>query len=339
MLSLLLLGALIILITGETPLFEKRASVYTYLSDSAALAKGANVRVNGILAGKVAAVALSGSNERRRVVRVTMEINADMMPGIPDDSEAAVSAENVLGSKYINISKGVSPNPLKPGAEVKSKDTTEFDQVVAGGYNVLVSMQGTLKRLDALISVIERGEGSIGKLLRDEGLYNNLNGTAAEARKIIGQLNSGRGTVSRLFYDETLIDDIRGSLARVNALLDGLQQGQGTAGRLLKDQGLHDDLRKTLGEFRTVAADLNAGKGTAGKLLKDEALHKDLQATLRRVDTMLDNINKGQGTLGQLMVNPQLYESLNGTAREMNGFLKDFRANPKKFLSIKLGLF
>jgi phospholipid/cholesterol/gamma-HCH transport system substrate-binding protein len=38
-------------------------------------------------------------------------------------------------------------------------------------------------------------------------------------------------------------------------------------------------------------------------------------------------------------VNPQLYESLNGSSKEMSELLKDFRANPKKFLRIKLGLF
>ena len=48
---------------------------------------------------------------------------------------------------------------------------------------------------------------------------------------------------------------------------------------------------------------------------------------------------RGQGTLGQLLVNPQLYESLDGTTREMQGLFKDFRANPKKFLRIKLGIF
>jgi phospholipid/cholesterol/gamma-HCH transport system substrate-binding protein len=38
-------------------------------------------------------------------------------------------------------------------------------------------------------------------------------------------------------------------------------------------------------------------------------------------------------------VNPTLYESLDGTTRELHGLLKDFRANPKKFLRIKVGLF
>jgi phospholipid/cholesterol/gamma-HCH transport system substrate-binding protein len=53
----------------------------------------------------------------------------------------------------------------------------------------------------------------------------------------------------------------------------------------------------------------------------------------------MDKINSGQGTLGQLMVNPQLYEALTGTTREFQSLAKDMRANPKKFLTIRLTLF
>ena len=60
---------------------------------------------------------------------------------------------------------------------------------------------------------------------------------------------------------------------------------------------------------------------------------------LKRIDVTVEKLNSGQGTMGQLLVNPQLYESLNGVSREMHGLMKDFRANPKKFLHIKLGLF
>ena len=54
---------------------------------------------------------------------------------------------------------------------------------------------------------------------------------------------------------------------------------------------------------------------------------------------MIDKINSGQGTIGQLLVNPSLYDNLNGTSREMHELMKDFRANPKKFLRIKLSIF
>ena len=86
-------------------------------------------------------------------------------------------------------------------------------------------------------------------------------------------------------------------------------------------------------------ADLNAGKGTAGKLLKSEELHDQIHASIAKVDLIVDKINAGQGTIGQLLVNPQLYDTLNGATGEMQQLIKDIRANPKKFLRIKLALF
>ena len=86
-------------------------------------------------------------------------------------------------------------------------------------------------------------------------------------------------------------------------------------------------------------ADLNAGKGTAGKLLKDEQLHKRVDDLVAKFNGTMDKMNAGQGTLGQFLVNPQLYESLTETTREVQSLAKDMRANPKKFLTIRLALF
>ena len=91
--------------------------------------------------------------------------------------------------------------------------------------------------------------------------------------------------------------------------------------------------------MRVLVTNLNEGKGTAGKLLTDDTAHAKIIATLDRLNTTLDKVNSGQGTIGQLMVNPALYENLVGTSTEMKAFMKDFRANPKKFLSIKLHIF
>jgi phospholipid/cholesterol/gamma-HCH transport system substrate-binding protein len=337
--AMVILAVLLFLMTGDTRFFQDRANIYTYLPDSAALTKGSDVRLNGILIGKITSVDLSNEPDLKRAVRVEMEIDSDRLKQIPTDSLAGISAANVLGTKYINIKRGTAAQTVAPGGQLKSKDTSDYEQVVEQGYSFLASAEEMLKRVDNLVKVIERGEGSIGKLVKDPQLYDNLNGTAAEARKIVAQLNTGKGTISRLMYDEVLHDDIRTAIARTNSLLEGIQQGQGTAGKLLKDQALYDDMRKTIAEVRTLMADLNAGKGTMGKFLKDEAFHQQLQATIGRMDTLLDKINTGQGTLGQMVVNPQLYESLNGTSREFHDFMKDFRKNPKKFLSIKLSLF
>ena len=102
---------------------------------------------------------------------------------------------------------------------------------------------------------------------------------------------------------------------------------------------LYDEAKASLAEIRGLLADLNAGKGTAGKLLKDDALHKRLEELVAKFNGTIDKINSGQGTLGQLLVNPQLYDSLNGATREFQSLAKDMRANPKKFLTIRLKLF
>jgi phospholipid/cholesterol/gamma-HCH transport system substrate-binding protein len=337
--AMAILGILIFLITGSKTFFADEVVLYTYLSDSAALTPGANVRLNGIYVGSIENVELTGERDPRRIVKVTMSIQQEMLRQIPADSEAAIAAENVLGSKYINVRKGKSATTVQPGATLNSMDTTDFDDVVATGYSVLSSMQGMLKRIDRIVATVESGEGSIGKLLTDNTLYNNLNGTVEETRKITEAMNSGKGTLGRLLHDEAIYNEARSSLARLDSVIEGLQQGQGTAGKLLKDDALYEELRITSREIRTLVADLNAGKGTAGKLLKSEEFHEQLRATMSRIDTLMDKINSGEGTLGQLVVNPQMYESLNGVSRELHEFMKDFRANPKKFLSIKLSLF
>jgi phospholipid/cholesterol/gamma-HCH transport system substrate-binding protein len=344
--ALSLLAFLIFLMTSTKGLFVSRSDVYTFLDDSAAIAQGAPVRLNGIAVGRVSAVTLSGSAEPNRVVRVTLQVNNDYLAAIPVDSQAAIAAENLLGTKYINIKKGQSGTPIKAGDEIKSLDTREFDDVVQQGYSTLAALNGIFKKLDGILDAVQVGKGTIGKLLVDDTLYKKVADLADEANKLAGTLNSETSTLGRLTHDDALYNDLRATLSRVNTLADGLQQGEGTAGKLLKDPALYDDVRagvadvrKVLGRVDAIAQGLEQGQGTAGKLLKSDDLHNQLRSSMGRIDTLLDKINSGQGTLGQLVVNPALYQTMDSTAKEINGLMKDFRANPKKFLRIKLAIF
>ncbi len=337
--SMAILATLIFLITGHTNLFESNADVYTYMSDAAALTAGAPVNLDGIPVGKVKAIALSGSKDPRRLVRIEMELPVSQLKSIPSDSLASISAANVLGTKYINIKSGMSETPIGPGQELPSLNTEAFDDLVQQGYSVLTALQGTVERVDRIIGIVESGKGSIGKLLVDDTLYNHFLAIVDEVKQLADVLNSDKGTFGQLIYHREVYDDIRKSLSRVDTLLEGLQQGQGTAGQLLKNRELYDQMDKTVAGLHTIVDDLNAGKGTAGQLLKNDDLHNQLKATMTKIDGILDKVNSGQGTIGQLLVNQQLYDNLNGTTAEMHGLMKDFRANPKKFLRIKLSIF
>jgi len=337
--ALSLLAFLIFLMTSTHGIFVSRSPLYTYLDDSAAIADGAPVRLNGITVGKVSHVSLSGSAEPDRIIKVTLDVDNRYLPSIPVDSQAGITAENLLGTKYINIKKGKSQTAVQAGSEIQSLDTREFADVVQQGYSTLDSLDGIFKKLDGILDAVQVGKGTLGKLFSDDELYRKILAMSNEGNKLLVTLNSDGSTLGKLTHDDALYNDLRGTLSRVNALADGLQQGEGTAGKLLKDPALYNETRTAIGDIHRLLDGLNEGKGTAGKLLHSDDLHDQLQATMGRLDSILDKVNSGQGTIGQLLVNPSLYQTLDVTTREMNGLIKDFRANPKKFLRIKFAIF
>lgn len=337
--AMAILGTLIFLLTSGGSVFRSTVAVYTFMGDSGAMAQGSPVRLNGIVIGNVRHVGLSGDKTPGRAIRMELEVYEDMLKSIPVDSTAFISAENLLGTKFINITIGKAAETLKAGAEVKARQVEGFDEVVASSYDLLTSLKGILQRMDSIISQIEKGEGSIGKFIVDPRFYDELTKTVVEVRQIAQAVGDGKGTVGKLLYDPAMYDQINKTVADLDSVILDVRAGRGTAGKLVADDSLYVEARESIAELKLLLAELNQGKGTMGKLLKDDQLAKDLNSTLTKVNTSIDNLNDGKGTLGQLMVNPQLYESLNGFSTELKEFMKDVRANPKKYLRVKLAIF
>jgi phospholipid/cholesterol/gamma-HCH transport system substrate-binding protein len=337
--AFLILAVLIFLLTSTKGFFQKTALLHTFMDDASGMSEGTPVRLNGFTIGSLDKIQLTKSTDPKRSVEFIMKVQEKFLQQIPVDSVAGISAANLLGDKFLNITKGRDAQTVKDGAELKSLQSQDIPELMAQSANLLQTFQTIVNRLDALLAGVEQGKGNIGKLLKDEELYDRLNGIATEGQNLLSDVRKGQGTISKLIYDDALYQEIRSPIRRVDALLADLQAGNGSAGKLLKDPGLYDEAKASLGEIRGLLADLNAGKGSAGKLLKDDALHKRLEELVAKFNTTIDKINSGQGTLGQLVVNPQLYDSLNGATREFQSLAKDMRANPKKFLTIRLMLF
>ena len=337
--AMVIVGVLIFLLTGQTNFFTRTFLLRTFMADSAGMAEGATVRLNGIQVGTVEELKLSKSKDPLRIVEVDMSIRMEYLTDISKDSMAGISASNLLGDKFINIVKGKGDEHVQPNDEIRSVPNQDIPELMAESAGLLQQFQSLLTRVNNIVSDIEAGKGNIGKFLKDEELFTRLNDTILETQQILTTLRTGKGTLSRLLNEDEIYQDFRASLEKLNAILEDLQQGRGTAGKLLKDEGLFADLKKTTAEASQLLADLQAGRGTAGKLLKDDTLHNNIVQLIAKVDTTMDRLNSGQGTLGQLMVNPQLYDSLNGATNELRLLLQQARANPKKFVQLKFSIF
>jgi len=334
------IALLVFLLTGNMQWFKKEIPLHVFTSDAAGLTKSSPVRINGIQAGTVEKVDLSGETDPAKVIRVDVVIDEDMMKQIPADSIARISSDNLLGStKFLQITKGTSHSLIEPNATLNSINNPDFDALIEQGYNIFNSLQLLLGKVQDIVGQVEVGKGTIGKLLVDETLYNSLQATVNQVQLLATTLNSKTGTIGHLVNDNQFYEQLQQVVTQISDLTAGLQKGEGTAGMLLKDPKMYNDLNKTIDQLNTMLADLNAGKGTAGQLLKDDKLAKQFSQTMDKVNLTFDKVNSGQGTIGQLLVNPALYDNVNGSTRELHELLKDFRANPKKFLSIKLNLF
>ena len=337
--ALTLAAILIFLFTGQSNIFAGDFHLKTFMEDSAGMASNAPVRLNGILAGSIGTVKLSGSRDRKQTVEIDMTIQSKYLSQIPEDSTAAISAANLLGDKYINITRGTHPKHVEPNGRIPTIETQDIPEVIAQSSRVLGQFETIVGRVDGLLAIVENGQGNIGKFIKDDSLYDRLNGTAGAVQQLVKDVKDSNGTISHLLYDDALYNDIRKPIQRIDDMLAQVQQSKGTAGKLLYDPQLYDEARASIGEAKKMLDNLNGGKGTAGKLLTDDEVYKQLNQIAVKVNTTIDKINSGQGTLGQLVVNPQLYDSLSGTVREVGNLIKDVRTSPGKFLKIKLALF
>src|SRR6266571_3974119 len=120
--AMAILGVLIFLLTGSGDLFKSYVTLYTYMEDSAAMASSTPVRLNGITVGKIDKIEFSGLKDKGKIVVVRMNVKRNMLSQIPNDSVAAIDAANLLGDKFINITKGTSPIAIQDGGTLKSQE-------------------------------------------------------------------------------------------------------------------------------------------------------------------------------------------------------------------------
>ena len=188
--SMVILAVLIFLLTGSRNIFEGTETVRTYMADAGGMTESTPVRLNGITVGAVQGIKLSGSKDPKRAVEFTLTVQSRYMRDIPEDSTAAVTAANLLGSKFIDITKGQSTTPVKPGGELRSLQTQDIPELMAQSANLIQTLQDISKRTDSMLADIDAGKGNLGKLLRDDELYKRLNSIAAEGQQLLADVRA-----------------------------------------------------------------------------------------------------------------------------------------------------
>jgi phospholipid/cholesterol/gamma-HCH transport system substrate-binding protein len=279
-------------------------------------------------------------DKRLTPVEVTMKVSTKYIFNLRRDSVTSLETAGVLGETYLDIDSAQAvESTVQDGDILPTAIHPDFNAVVRSSQSTLQNMDALLKRADRILAFAESGKGSLGKMIYDPTLYNRLSETVADFQGVVSEIARGEGSLGKLIKSDDAYNKFVATLDKMNGVIDDIQAGKGTAGKFLKDPALYNNANDTVANLKKVSEDLNAGKGTAGHLLKDEELAKKIDTTMTKLAALTSDLEAGKGTAGKFLKDETLYNNMNQVLVSTQDFLKAFRENPKKYLTIKLHVF
>lgn len=306
------------------------------------------VLMRGVQVGKVDKLHLFDGQ-----VRVKLALTAPVK--LRDDYRVRVEPSSLLGGNQLIIEEGRG-EPLPDDTELRGaspgnlmEDVGKLVQDVRRSLDqggVLTNIQRVAADLAQISGRLERGEGTLGRLLSsDDQLYTDVAAVAASLRSVGARLDKGEGTLGRLLSsDDQLYRNLDATVASLKEIAGRLQRGEGSLGKLLSsDDQVYQDLQAMITSLKQVAERVNRGEGTLGKLLSsDDQLYTDLAATAGSLRDISGRLAAGEGTLGRLLSKDDaLYAEIEGLVKDARVTLDDLRESTPvtTFASIFLGVF
>lgn len=295
-------------------LFVPRFEIVTLVPSASGIMTGAPVTLAGQRVGMVKQVNFVplGTHGRNNL-SIQLSVARSVQSYIREDSYARIRTQGVLGDKYIDITIG-SPNlpEIVPGDTIVSVPAVEFDDMLTLAANALAGIQGLIDNLREVTEPLARGEGTLGELLTDPSLYEEMLGATAQIRELLAELNRSEGTFGRLIRDPALYEQLRTILARVDTLGTEILHGEGTLNRLLESDEFYRSLLATVGRADSVLAVLSG---------------------------ILVTVAEGDGTVQRLLTDPELYDQFLKAVIDLQRLIDEIRVDPRKYrpeVNIKL---
>lgn len=304
--------AVAIIRLGEAAnLFAKRYTLVSFVPNTAGLREGGQVTVAGQLAGIVKSIEfLPIDTDTMRNLRVTVEVDRKVQEQIRRDSEAKLKTLGLLGDKVFDISPGTPQYAaLKPGDTIPLGVAADYEAVLAQASSALDQVTVLTGSLQKVADGVNSGQGTLGQLITNRQLYDNLNST----------------------------------LANSNALMIRLQSPRGTIGQLLNDPSVYNNLNRMLSSADSVVAQLGVGvsnpDGTLGKLMRDDQLYNKLVSAVTGVDSLVGTMQRGEGTMKKLFTEDEMYTQLLQAVTSLNSVLVDVRRDPRRYTKGFISIF
>jgi phospholipid/cholesterol/gamma-HCH transport system substrate-binding protein len=288
----ILIGLAIFIITiltlgSQKKTFDRSITVKSFFENVNGLQKGNNIWFSGVKVGTIKKVELTAKGQ----VEVDMNIDSDSRQFIRKDAKAKIGTDGLIGNKIIEIYGGtLSAPPIEEGDLLGNTELLSTDAMM----NTLSKNNDNLLQITTDFKEISNrlveGKGSIGKLLSDETLANQINSTAlalkrtsmnlekltADVSTYTSKLND-KGTLAADLVSDTVI------FSRLRSAVSQLQQVASTSKEIVDSFKIAgSSLNNSLS---TINNGLNNEDAPLGMLLKDEKSAGNIKVILQNLES------------------------------------------------------
>jgi phospholipid/cholesterol/gamma-HCH transport system substrate-binding protein len=195
--TLAILAAAIFLIGSRQYLFTSTYRLQAQFANVAGLDPGAEVRIGGVHSGTVRGIELPRQPAGK--ITVLMDLQRSTHDIIKQDSVAAIETEGLLGNEYVSITFGSAQAlNVKDGETIATLPPLVIADLMKKADGILDSSQEALDNvtvatanLGSITGKINQGQGTIGALVNDKKIYNQLDQTTAGLRDTVGHAQAG----------------------------------------------------------------------------------------------------------------------------------------------------
>ena len=274
--------------------FHERYIIYAFVPTANGLRQGGLVQVGGQLAGTVKDIEfLAVDNDTLHNLRIILEIDKELQDQVRSDSRGQLKTQGLLGDKVLDITPGtLKGQELGDGDTLAMSDALDYERVIAQASAAVGDMVQLTKDLREITGGIVRGEGTLGMLVTNRSLYDELTSTLSRTNQLMTRLQNPRGTVGRLMDDPEFYNNLTGLTARMDSLLVTMNSPQGTVGRMLRDTVLYANLISTSQNVDSLVKALTTGDGLPAKLLRDQEMYDKLNKAITDLNAILEDVRK-----------------------------------------------
>ncbi|MBW8682946.1 MlaD family protein [Chitinophaga rhizophila] len=272
---------------GQKKAFVQAVRVTATFKDIGGVQTGNNVWYSGVKVGTVKKITFLEHDK----IEVAINVEEKSARFIHKDVIAKVGSDGLVGNKIISLAGGSDNVPaIQDGDTLRVAVNISPDEIMTTlqeNNKQLLAITGNLKTLSQRIV---DGEGTLGKLVTDESLYNNLSQTVSTFEKAASnteRLTKGLADyAANLRREGTLANDLVTDTAVFSNLRSAVAQMKNVAGNA------NDVVNNLKSTTQNLNDNLNSAKSPVGVLLNDEQSGEDLKQTLR-------NLNVSTGKLDE----------------------------------------